>query len=140
MSPFPSLRISLISLKMAISYLLPNMKEMLARKYNNCINFEHTVFLTEPYIDYLLALNGFRIVQRGTFLTTTVFFTHASVTLVLCQLIYLLVCNETKNYIRITLFIMCLILDLNQKIAGLGSAQKLFLVHMYSRNILLLSA
>ena len=34
-------------------FSLPNMEEMLKRKYTNCLNFEHTFFITEPYIEYL---------------------------------------------------------------------------------------
>ncbi len=29
-------------------FILPNMEEMLKRKYTSCINFEHTVFIIEP--------------------------------------------------------------------------------------------
>jgi len=49
-------------------FSLPNMEEMLKRKYTNCINFEHTVFLTEPYIEYLLSKHGFRQTGKKYFL------------------------------------------------------------------------
>lgn len=49
-------------------FSLPNMQAMLERKYTNCINFEHTVFLTEPYVEYLLAGNGFRLVAKEYFM------------------------------------------------------------------------
>lgn len=45
-------------------FSVPNLKSWLKRKFTNCINFEHTVFLTEPYIDYLLARYGFRTVEK----------------------------------------------------------------------------
>lgn len=48
-------------------FSLPNMKVMLERKYNNCINFEHTVFLTEPYVEFLLAEFGFRLLTKEYF-------------------------------------------------------------------------
>ena len=48
-------------------FSIPNMEEMLKRKYTNCINFEHTVFLTEPYIDYLLSKHGFNQVAKQYF-------------------------------------------------------------------------
>jgi hypothetical protein len=44
------------------------MQAMLERKYTNCINFEHTVFLTEPYIEFLLAKHGFRLVRKQYFM------------------------------------------------------------------------
>lgn len=49
-------------------FSLPNMQAMLERKYTNCINFEHTVLLTEPHIEFLLSQNGFRTVAREYFL------------------------------------------------------------------------
>jgi hypothetical protein len=45
-------------------FSVPNLKSWLERKYTNCINFEHTVFLTDPYIEYLLAKHGFRILKK----------------------------------------------------------------------------
>ena len=41
---------------------------MLERKYTNGLNFEHTVFLTEPYIDYLLSKHGFRLLEKKFFM------------------------------------------------------------------------
>lgn len=49
-------------------FSLPNMQVMLERKYNNCINFEHTVFLTEPYVEYLLAKHGFKLQAKEYFM------------------------------------------------------------------------
>ena len=49
-------------------FSLPNMQVMLERKYTNCINFEHTVFLTEPYIEYLLTRYGFRLERKEYFM------------------------------------------------------------------------
>lgn len=48
-------------------FSLPNMKVYLQRKYTNCLNFEHTIFITEPYIEYLLAKNGFKILKKYFF-------------------------------------------------------------------------
>ncbi len=49
-------------------FSLPNMRVMLERKYTNCINFEHTVFLAEPYVEFLLGKHGFRILRKEYFL------------------------------------------------------------------------
>jgi len=51
-----------------IIFSVPNMEVMLMRKYTNCINFEHTIFLTEPYIDFLLVKHGFRLLRKEYFL------------------------------------------------------------------------
>jgi len=48
-------------------FSLPNMEKMLKEKYTNCLNFEHTVFLTEPYIDFLLSQHGFEQIDKEYF-------------------------------------------------------------------------
>lgn len=48
-------------------FAVPHLHAWLNKKFTNCINFEHTVFLTEPYIEYLLAKHGFRIDRKEYF-------------------------------------------------------------------------
>lgn len=48
-------------------FSIPNMQVMLEKKYTNCINFEHTFWLTEPYIEYLLSKYGFRLIKKEYF-------------------------------------------------------------------------
>jgi hypothetical protein len=48
-------------------FTLPNMQVMLENKYTNCINFEHTMYLTEPYIEYFLNKHKFEIVEKQYF-------------------------------------------------------------------------
>ncbi len=48
-------------------FSVPNMEEMIKRKYVNCINFEHTFLLTERYIDYFLEIMGFEIIEKEYF-------------------------------------------------------------------------
>jgi SAM-dependent methyltransferase len=49
-------------------FSLPNMKEMLLRNYTNCLNFEHTFFITEPYIEKILADHGFEVEEKNYFM------------------------------------------------------------------------
>ncbi|HLB42246.1 MAG TPA: class I SAM-dependent methyltransferase [Gammaproteobacteria bacterium] len=49
-------------------FSLPNLRVWLERKYTSCINFEHTLFLTEPYVEYLLAKHGFKLVSKEYFM------------------------------------------------------------------------
>ena len=44
-------------------FSVPNIKEMIKRKYTNALNFEHTYYLTEIYTKYLLLKNNFRIIK-----------------------------------------------------------------------------
>lgn len=49
-------------------FSVPRLQVMLERKYTNCINFEHAVFLTEPFIEYILHSNGFMVKEKRYFL------------------------------------------------------------------------
>jgi hypothetical protein len=48
-------------------FSLPNMQAWLERNYTNCINFEHSIFLSEVYVDFLLARYGFRLRSKKYF-------------------------------------------------------------------------
>lgn len=46
---------------------LPNMEEMIERKYTNCINFEHTILLTQDLVEQLHADYGFILIAKQLF-------------------------------------------------------------------------
>jgi 2-polyprenyl-3-methyl-5-hydroxy-6-metoxy-1,4-benzoquinol methylase len=48
-------------------FSVPNMEVMLKNKYTNCINFEHTIYFTEPYIEYMLQKYGFELIEKSYF-------------------------------------------------------------------------
>jgi hypothetical protein len=48
-------------------FSIPNMQEMLRRGYTNCLNFEHSVFLTEDAVDGLLTEFGFEVKTKKLF-------------------------------------------------------------------------
>jgi len=48
-------------------FSFPNLHEWLSRKYLNCLNFEHTIFLTEDYVDVSLKRTGFEIIKKIKF-------------------------------------------------------------------------
>lgn len=55
-------------------FSLPNMVEQLRRKYTNCLNFEHTVFLAENIVDWLLESAGFRLLRKDYFQDHSIFY------------------------------------------------------------------
>jgi hypothetical protein len=61
----------------SLVFSLPNMMEMLRRKYTNCLNFEHTLLLTEPYLEFLLTNHGFEIRNTQYFQEDHSVFFHA---------------------------------------------------------------
>ena len=52
----------------------PNLKEWLTKKYLNCLNFEHTILITDEYIDIILKKTGFRILRKVKFLDHSIFY------------------------------------------------------------------
>ena len=45
-------------------FSLPNLDKYLKNKFSNSINFEHTYFITDYFIEYLLAKYGFQIIDK----------------------------------------------------------------------------
>lgn len=50
-------------------FSFPNLFQWLSKKYLNCMNFEHTIFLTETYVDCILKRTGFEILKKIPFRT-----------------------------------------------------------------------
>lgn len=55
-------------------FSVPNLYQYLKRGYSNCINFEHSIFLTEYFINYLLAKNGFEVLKKHYFYEHSIFY------------------------------------------------------------------
>jgi len=121
-------------------FSLPNMEVMLKRKYTNCINFEHTVFLTEPYIEYLLHQHGFRILEREYFLDDHSIF-YACVrdkSVPPTELPSGLYEKNKKIYLDYVTYHEELIHDLNAKIRALENNQKIYLfgAHVFAQYLI----
>jgi hypothetical protein len=44
-------------------FSIPNMEMMIKENYINCLNFEHTLYLTDPYVNYFLNKHNFELVD-----------------------------------------------------------------------------
>lgn len=55
-------------------FTFPNMIALLDAKYTNCLNFEHTAFLAEPFIDHALKNAGFGILEKKYFQDHSIFY------------------------------------------------------------------
>lgn len=58
--------------KLVFAY--PNLKLWLEKKYTNAINFEHTFFITDYFVDYLLAKHGFTIIDKTFYGDHSIFY------------------------------------------------------------------
>lgn len=55
-------------------FSLPNMQKWLENKFSNCLNFEHTIFLNENLLEYLLYINKFKIIKKEYFQEHSIFY------------------------------------------------------------------
>lgn len=118
-------------------FSVPNMKVWLERKYTNCINFEHTIFLTEPYIKFLLAKYGFRIDKKEYFLDDhSIFYgcTRDSSVEPL-ELDSSLYTKNKKLYLDYIDYHEKLVLDLNKKIENTEKSVYLFGAHVFAQHL-----
>lgn len=119
-------------------FTFPNMVEMLSKKYTNCLNFEHTAFLAEPFVDVLLHNNDFRILKKEYFQDHSIFYATEKV--------------ETGNFVKSSfpdkyeeyrkLFLdfihyhQKLVDDLNDKLKSFDGDVYLFGAHIFSQYLI----
>lgn len=65
---------SLLPLGGKLIFAYPNLELWVRRKYTNALNFEHTMLLTDYHLDYLLARNGFHIIDKTSYLDHSIFY------------------------------------------------------------------
>ncbi|ABL02610.1 hypothetical protein Rmag_0896 [Candidatus Ruthia magnifica str. Cm (Calyptogena magnifica)] len=119
-------------------FSIPNMKVMLERKYTNCINFEHTIFLTEPYVEYLLAKHGFKIDKKEYFMDDhSIFYgTIKDSSVQPIQLNDSLYEENKKLYLDYILYHEVLVHNLNKRIENSTTKIYLFGAHVFSQYLI----
>lgn len=115
---------------------VPNIKEMIKRKYSNGLNFEHTYFLNEQFLKYFLEKSGFKIIEKEYFLEDhSIFICAKKISKLTKKKIFV------KNYYKINKKIFLnfisyykkLITELNEKIENLDTNVYLFGAHIFSQ-------
>ena len=121
-------------------FSVPNMQEMLIRKFTNVVNFEHTIFLTEPYIEYLLNQHNFRILRCEYFKKDHSIFYDCirDSSVKKSELPQDLFQKNKKLYLEYINYHNELINDLNVKIEMLEDNSKVFLfgAHVFSQYLI----
>ncbi|MBP6981895.1 methyltransferase [Candidatus Gracilibacteria bacterium] len=119
-------------------FTFPNMTEMLSKKYTNCLNFEHTAFLAEPFVDALLERSGFRILKKEYFQDHSIF--YATERVVESNGSTKDLPNRYEEYKKLfTDFIQYhedLVASLNQKIHDFDGEVYIFGAHIFSQYLL----
>jgi len=119
-------------------FSVPNLQIMMQRKYTNCINFEHTVFLTEPFIEYILQHNGFKIKEKRYFLDDHSIF-YAAIRDDAAKGIAQMPDEYSRNkqaYMDYIQYHSDLIKELNQKMSNQENNVYLFGGHIFSQYLL----
>ena len=141
---FPDIFISHISSLLKegqnLIFSIPNMEEMLKRNYTNCLNFEHSIFITEPYVEYFLSKNGFRLIEKKYFRDDHSIF-YAYVKDFRTQLVELpkKLYEHNKNlYLDYLNYHKKLILELNEKIlkTEVNQSIHLFGAHVFAQSLI----
>jgi SAM-dependent methyltransferase len=119
-------------------FSIPNMQIMLERKYTNCINFEHTVFLTETYVDYYISQNGFKLIEKQYFKEDHSIF-YAVEKDMSVEKIKLPIDLYEKNkslFLEYILYYKEIVDNLNQTIRNCTQPVYLFSAHVFSQYLL----
>jgi hypothetical protein len=119
-------------------FSLPNMQVMLERKYTNCINFEHTIFLTEPYIEFMLARHGFRVARKQYFMDDhSIFYDAVRDPAVRAVPLPAGLCEKNRKlYLDYVDYHVKLIEDLNRKIRAAERKVYLFGAHVFAQYLI----
>ena len=121
-------------------FSVPNLEEMLKRKYTNCLNFEHTIFITEPYINYLLSKNGFELLDKQYFRDDhSIFYAYEKSTNVEIVTLPKNLYKHNKNlYLEYIGYHEQLINDLNVKIDNSDPKSQIYLfgAHIFSQSLI----
>lgn len=119
-------------------FAYPNLKWLLERHYTNALNFEHTMFLTDYFVDYLLVEYGFKIVDKSDYMGGKDHF-YTAVRLEKPEKPAALE-NKYKEYKAIFMDFVHyheeLIKDLNNKLQGFEGEVYLFGAHIFSQYLL----
>ncbi len=119
-------------------FSLPNMQVMLERKYTNCINFEHTVLLTEPYVEFLMAKHGFKMLEKEYFMDDhSIFYTavrdNSAESISLPTGLYE---KNKRLYMEYVAYHKELIANLNQKMIQTTQPIYLFGAHVFAQYLI----
>lgn len=118
-------------------FSIPNLEIMLERNYTNALNFEHTLFLNEKCIDYILQETGFEIIEKKYFLDDHSIFYATKKSKIKRDSIKLNEYDLNKklynNYIN---YHLELVKDLNKKMEETSNEIFLFGAHVFSQFLL----
>lgn len=118
-------------------FTLPNMALLLEAKYTNCLNFEHTAFLAEPFVDHALKNAGFKILSKQYFQDHSIFYATEKLSSKPKWQPFPNYYNDYKNlFLNFITYHEQLIKTLNTQIEAFDGPVFLFGAHIFSQYLL----
>lgn len=117
-------------------FAYPNLEHWFKNKFTNAINFEHTILMTDYYVDYFLAKTGFKIIEKINYEKHSHFYTvekSNKVTEFNLENRYDHYYSMFMDYIE---FHKKLVLEINEKIKNIENPIFLFGAHIFSQYLL----
>lgn len=115
-------------------FSIPNMNEMLKRKYTNFLNFEHTYFLSEEFVYFFLSNNNFEITEKKYFKEDhSIFFRAIKKSDVVKTFLGKEAFNNKELFSSYITYHTDLVKQLNDRIEKLKSNVYLFGAHVFSQ-------
>lgn len=114
-------------------FAYPQLELWLKNKFTNALNFEHTMFVTDYFVDYILSLEGFKILDKYTYKEHSHLYT-AELPAYKPEVMKLE--NKYEDYKKIFMdfinYHVDMVADLNKKIASSTKPVYLFGAHIFS--------
>jgi 2-polyprenyl-3-methyl-5-hydroxy-6-metoxy-1,4-benzoquinol methylase len=117
-------------------FSIPNMQSQLEKLFTNCLNYEHTVLLSEPFVDYLLAKYGFVIIKKEYFGGHSIFYATVKKEKTISLPLPVLYNSNKSLFNNFISYHQKLIESLNKKIDGSNIPVYLFGAHIFSQYLL----
>ena len=117
-------------------FAYPNLTALLKNKFTNAINFEHTMFLTDYFVDYILKKYGFEIKDKHFYEEHSVYYTAVKLPHVVDNPEYE---NKYKEYKKIFTdyieYYENLVQELNAKINAFDGEVYVFGAHIFAQHL-----
>lgn len=117
-------------------FSVPNLYKYMKKGYSNCINFEHSLFLTEYFIDHLLKKNGFKIIEKEYFYEHSIFYATRKTDKNFKKNLKSKYGEYKKLFIKYVNNNRKIVADINKRISKIEGDVYLFGAHVFSQMLL----
>lgn len=117
-------------------FSVPDLFVWLRRKFPNSLNFEHTLFLTEYFLDILLPTRGFKVLAKKKFLDHSIFFATEKTKRKTPTKIANKYKESKKLYLDFVDYHKRTVKDINKQMGKFSGEVYLFGAHIFSQSLL----